>query len=417
VGLVNMNGRVYDPELGRFLTPDPTVQFLADLQSYNRYSYTANNPLRYTDPTGYAWYSFMTSGQFWVGLAMGAMGAVACAGSMGAGCVAMTMMAVYYQTSTMMLSGASFDQVAVSAILGAASGMAGGVVGGAIGGAIGQNVAGAVIAGAIAGTVGAGLSSLAMGGGLGWNLLIGAATGALMAGVSWSAQAGNPLAQADVANSRGDGGSGGDKVQAAEVNVVDGGTADAGDAGGAPGGREGGAKAWKATVYDTDAERGAMLANRLREELVGPLDGRYRVDFVNREATASDVGAMGEHDVMVSVLGKGGADKAMSLFRASGLDFDDASVASTVAGKFSGAGGGVALGRIAVVPVATVSPFGDDGILIGNIAAHEFGHAISNWGNPALDHATGGLMGPSIGTADGPLHFSPNFLNQFMYYH
>jgi RHS repeat-associated protein len=53
VGLVNMNGRVYDPELGRFLSPDPNVQFVADLQSYNRYSYALNNPLRYTDPTGY----------------------------------------------------------------------------------------------------------------------------------------------------------------------------------------------------------------------------------------------------------------------------------------------------------------------------------------------------------------------------
>jgi RHS repeat-associated protein len=53
VGLVNMNGRVYDPVIGRFLSPDPNVQFAADLQSYNRYSYVLNNPLRYTDPTGY----------------------------------------------------------------------------------------------------------------------------------------------------------------------------------------------------------------------------------------------------------------------------------------------------------------------------------------------------------------------------
>jgi RHS repeat-associated protein len=53
VGLVNMNGRVYDPDLGRFLSPDPNIQFVADLQSYNRYTYAANNPLKYTDPTGY----------------------------------------------------------------------------------------------------------------------------------------------------------------------------------------------------------------------------------------------------------------------------------------------------------------------------------------------------------------------------
>ena len=53
VGLVNMNGRVYDAKLGRFLSPDPNVQFVANLQSYNRYTYALNNPLRYTDPTGY----------------------------------------------------------------------------------------------------------------------------------------------------------------------------------------------------------------------------------------------------------------------------------------------------------------------------------------------------------------------------
>ncbi|MEP6652282.1 MAG: RHS repeat-associated core domain-containing protein [Myxococcales bacterium] len=55
VGLVNMNGRVYDPVLGRFLSPDPNVQFRDNLQNYNRYSYVGNNPLRYTDPTGYFW--------------------------------------------------------------------------------------------------------------------------------------------------------------------------------------------------------------------------------------------------------------------------------------------------------------------------------------------------------------------------
>lgn len=53
VGLIHMNGRVYDPKLGRFLSPDSHVQFEGDLQSYNRYTYVNNNPLRYTDPSGY----------------------------------------------------------------------------------------------------------------------------------------------------------------------------------------------------------------------------------------------------------------------------------------------------------------------------------------------------------------------------
>lgn len=53
VGLIHMNGRVYDPELGRFLSPDPFVQAPHNTQSYNRYAYVFNNPLSLTDPTGY----------------------------------------------------------------------------------------------------------------------------------------------------------------------------------------------------------------------------------------------------------------------------------------------------------------------------------------------------------------------------
>ena len=45
----------YDPALGRFLSPDPVVQAPDDTQSFNRYSYCLNNPLRYTDPTGLKW--------------------------------------------------------------------------------------------------------------------------------------------------------------------------------------------------------------------------------------------------------------------------------------------------------------------------------------------------------------------------
>jgi hypothetical protein len=43
---------VYDPVLGRFLSPDPLVQAPYDSQSLNRYSYVRNNPLRFSDPSG-----------------------------------------------------------------------------------------------------------------------------------------------------------------------------------------------------------------------------------------------------------------------------------------------------------------------------------------------------------------------------
>ena len=50
--LINMNGRVYDPMLARFLSPDPYVQAPDYTQGFNRYSYCYNNPFKYTDPDG-----------------------------------------------------------------------------------------------------------------------------------------------------------------------------------------------------------------------------------------------------------------------------------------------------------------------------------------------------------------------------
>jgi len=58
--LINMNGRLYDPILGRMLSPDIVVQDEQNPQAYNRYGYCFNNPLRFTDPSGYVveddWY-------------------------------------------------------------------------------------------------------------------------------------------------------------------------------------------------------------------------------------------------------------------------------------------------------------------------------------------------------------------------
>ena len=48
-----MGGRVYDPEIGRFLSPDPFVQYPGSAQGMNRYAYVGNNPLSFTDPSGY----------------------------------------------------------------------------------------------------------------------------------------------------------------------------------------------------------------------------------------------------------------------------------------------------------------------------------------------------------------------------
>ncbi|ESP94244.1 RHS repeat domain-containing protein [Pseudoalteromonas luteoviolacea] len=51
--IIHMNGRIYDADTGRFMQTDPFVQASSNLQNYNRYSYVLNNPLSYTDPSGY----------------------------------------------------------------------------------------------------------------------------------------------------------------------------------------------------------------------------------------------------------------------------------------------------------------------------------------------------------------------------
>jgi RHS repeat-associated protein len=60
--LIHMNGRVYDYNLGRFMSVDPLIQSPTSTQSVNPYSYIMNNPLAGTDPTGYAAESTCSTG-------------------------------------------------------------------------------------------------------------------------------------------------------------------------------------------------------------------------------------------------------------------------------------------------------------------------------------------------------------------
>ncbi len=57
LGLVHMNGRIYDPHLGRFLQADPIIQAPQNAQSHNRYAYVMNSPLSYSDPSGFSWWT------------------------------------------------------------------------------------------------------------------------------------------------------------------------------------------------------------------------------------------------------------------------------------------------------------------------------------------------------------------------
>jgi RHS repeat-associated protein len=127
VGLVNMNGRLYDPSLGRFLSPDPNVQSAADLQSFNRYSYVRNNPLRYADPTGYFWSE--VGGFFktyfsdpWNDIQLAAtLGACAVSG---VACVALALYFTAVNSSIAISSGAGFGETILNAGIGLGVGFA-----------------------------------------------------------------------------------------------------------------------------------------------------------------------------------------------------------------------------------------------------------------------------------------------------
>jgi RHS repeat-associated protein len=196
MGLVNMNGRVYDPELGRFLSPDPNIQFVADLQNYNRYSYVRNNPMRYTDPTGYYWADFLTSPGFVLAIA----GVVACAGTYGAACAVYAGWAMFMAVE---VQGVSFGQAVLSTAVsmgagyltgGAVSGLEGGwsIVGGSIASGVSACMTRVVLTGQINGS-------------LGETFLAGAAIGALYAGIAYARQGAPQVTQASAEEQQGDG--------------------------------------------------------------------------------------------------------------------------------------------------------------------------------------------------------------------
>jgi len=76
--LINMNGRVYDPYLGLFVSPDNNIQSPTNVQNYNRYSYCLGNPLMYVDPSGNTWFTTLgndlgPNGRFFVEFGVAAL--------------------------------------------------------------------------------------------------------------------------------------------------------------------------------------------------------------------------------------------------------------------------------------------------------------------------------------------------------
>ncbi len=73
-----MGGRIYDSHIGRFLQADPFVQSPSNSQNFNRYSYVLNNPLSYTDPTGYLFSKLWKEIKPFVGAIVAVVGTIMC---------------------------------------------------------------------------------------------------------------------------------------------------------------------------------------------------------------------------------------------------------------------------------------------------------------------------------------------------
>jgi RHS repeat-associated protein len=192
-GLVNMNGRVYDPDLGRFLTGDPTIQFVANLQSYNRYSYVLNNPLSFTDQSGFGLGRQLLT--FAIGAVAEVGAIVACVYTGPAGCAAAQAgAAAIIAATSARASGDSWSQTAEIGGIAFFQGFVMSGIGGGVSNAIGAS---GPVAGAASGVAMSALSTEMSGGSLGWgNILFAAAQGAAFSLAAPADNSENPVSQA-----------------------------------------------------------------------------------------------------------------------------------------------------------------------------------------------------------------------------
>ena len=162
VGLIHMNGRLYDCALGRMCAVDRDVQAPDMVQNYNRYSYVLNNPMNATDPSGHNWLRKVATivvaviiaviiaivAVWAVGLMLQAAGSVVGVAAstssfifsssatfgtiagLNGGIVVAAAVGATWSAVNMTIAGGSFSQVLKSAVTGAANGAIGAIVGG-----------------------------------------------------------------------------------------------------------------------------------------------------------------------------------------------------------------------------------------------------------------------------------------------
>ena len=170
VGIIHMNGRLYDPLLRRFLNADENIQDPHNTQNYNKYGYVFNNPLMYNDPSGeFVFAIFAALPVFW--------GTVATAAVIGAG-----ISAGMYLIQAAITGNFSLKGFGKAILMGAVTG--------AVSGGINHVFSvtsfwGTVGVGALTGGVNGGITALISGENFIESVFKGAVIGGTIAGISW----------------------------------------------------------------------------------------------------------------------------------------------------------------------------------------------------------------------------------------
>ncbi|WP_394674029.1 RHS repeat-associated core domain-containing protein [uncultured Chryseobacterium sp.] len=173
VGIIHMNGRLYDPLLRRFLNADENIQDPYNTQNYNKYGYVLNNPLMFNDPSGE--FIFFIPIVYWIAVNAAAIGAGALIGA----AISIAMYTVQAAINNNFTLGSFLKAVVTGAVTGAVSGGIGQVfTAGGFWAAVGN--------GAISGAATGGVTSLITGTNFLKGLVTGAVIGGAVAGVTYT---------------------------------------------------------------------------------------------------------------------------------------------------------------------------------------------------------------------------------------
>ena len=174
IGIIHMNGRLYDPLLRRFLNADGNIQDPNNTQNYNKYGYVLNNPLMYNDPSGEFFFL-----PFLIGIGLGQF----FAGVLSAIIVGAAIGAAMYAVQAAISGNWSWGAFGMSILVGAITTVATAGLGNVF------STSGfwaAVGNGAVAGGISGGISSIINGTDFLQGIITGAVIGGIVAGISYT---------------------------------------------------------------------------------------------------------------------------------------------------------------------------------------------------------------------------------------